>query len=418
MAAQSVVDYIKREKDKGLSDESITNSLREVGWQESDIGEAFDEYWKGRGSRPVKSQDLHPEELETTNKRLIQKFPFRFKLLFFTIVLLIGVTLVGVFFLELSPEKVLSEVYEKTKDLESVDYKLSANIKIDAPQGSLNTNTNSYSLSLSSEGMIVNYKDQESVSSQTVTLSIQNLLTTTFNIMNFGNDIYVKTIDFPDLGFIDPDLINNNWIYVNLKDYVSQGSEPEPLTKDQENEINEIVRDNPIIEVVEELDDETIDGFETYHYKYKINKDNLALFVKKISEMQNNGPLTEEETSVIDDVFERISFYDGDIFVDKNEKLTRQIGLAVKVRFGDSDYSEDMTIDSVWNFSNFNAGQTIERPQNFVKVEDIIEQLYKDNKQELPGVKNEFILPDSQMEPQSISFFSKLPKVLGLDDGN
>lgn len=414
MITQSILDYIAKEKGRGIDDESIRTALTQVGWEQIDIEGAFRKYHE---ENPVNiTPHVETEEPEkVVNKRLIQKFPLKYKLLFITMFLLILTSAMGLFFVRLAPTRVLSEVYKNVSELERFDYTLNTNINVENGGDSAN-GTTKYSFSVSSQGHIDGDESGKTISSQDITLSVQNLLTTSFELRNFGDEIFVKFKDFPDYGFISKDMLTKNWITFNLKDYDQDLTEEKSLTENDQKTLNDFTKKNPILVIKEVMDEEKVNGFDSYRYKYEINKDNLKSFVRKIAELQGDSE-SEFNDDFVNDLFDRITFYDGEIYIDKDLKLPRKLSFAVRFLVGDKEKNDNLTIDSVWEFSKFNEENKIDKPDDAVPVQDLyskyLEEIQNETGTEVPP---EFILPDVQVDPQGITLFNELPKVLGAED--
>lgn len=408
MIIPSVVEYIKREKEKGSVDDLIVKALRDVGWQKSDIDEAFAEYYKGKAPKPIVSNDYLIDDEKDTNKRLIQKFPFRFKLLFFTMIFLVITVVGGLFFIKPDPVKVLNSVYKNTRDLKSADYVVSAEINFEGFSDFeyLGLNSENYTISITSNGSFDKDNQDKFVSSESLTFSIQNLLSVAFDVKSFPEEIFIKVNDFPDYGYINKDLLTQNWIKIELSGFDNFKPEEIKLTDEQMDEIESFIKENPLVEVSEVMDEEKVDGYLSYHYRYQINKDNLINCIFKVFAFRSSSEMEDTDEEMFYELFDDITLYPGEVWIDKKEKLIRKVISSAAMRVGDFGYGERIKVDTTINFSNFNIDKNIEKPSSYVTLDELYE-LYNDE------MINYYDRLDINTDFQEITSFNEIPKVLG-----
>src|SRR5690606_1782775 len=134
---------------------------------------------------------------------------------------------------------------------------------------------------------------------------------------------------------------------INEKYGVDYEQEATPtITEEQKNEISKSLRENPPIEIIETLDDEEINGRPSFHYKYRVNKENLALFYEDIALILQNYPgMKDFNIDNFNKSLETINFYEGDIWIGKEDYYLYEFTLGLYTEAPEDDFKIDISFN-------------------------------------------------------------------------
>ena len=248
-----------------------------------------------------------------------------------------------------------------------------------------------------------------------VQISAQNLFTAYFELVGIKDTLFVKITDFPDLGLFDMSQIINQWIKINSKDLGEfQGDDKkdfsEVLTVGEEEEIKKVIKNNPPIDIIEKLENEKVDEFDTFHYKYRINKGNITKILEETLTLTENK-LTEDEQKSLREFIESIDFYEGEIWIDKKSEYL--VKLAFAFTLSEENPYQKLTLDSVFTLKNFNNAQKIVEPNESKDVNDIINDYQNTFFPSEEMIPEGLDFEDYQIEPGGVSLEYLTPSVLG-----
>ena len=96
------------------------------------------------------------------------------------------------------------------------------------------------------------------------------------------------------------------------------------LSNEDADKVAEIYQRNPIIEIVEVMPDDEVNGESSKHFKTKINKDNYVNFLSELKEANIDG-LTVEQSDIEAAKDEDFSKFSQEIWVKKSDKTINQV---------------------------------------------------------------------------------------------
>jgi len=413
MISQDILDYIRQQKVEGVEKDQIVKSLENAGWKKEVIDEAFFTLESSPQSKPSIYTPAVVVDLPAKVKSPLNRWLFAF---LFILLTLIGSGIYGYFFYYLSPEKVVGRMMRNMESVTSVDYKGDVNIDFAGDYGEVLTYLpDKYSFSLSFLGSTdLSQTDNPKFKSQ-VQISAQNLFTAYFELVGIKDTLFVKITDFPDLGLFDMSQIINQWIKINSKDLGEfQGDDKkdfsEVLTVGEEEEIKKVIKNNPPIDIIEKLENEKVDEFDTFHYKYRINKGNITKILEETLTLTENK-LTEDEQKSLREFIESIDFYEGEIWIDKKSEYL--VKLAFAFTLSEENPYQKLTLDSVFTLKNFNNAQKIVEPNESKDVNDIINDYQNTFFPSEEMIPEGLDFEDYQIEPGGVSLEYLTPSVLG-----
>lgn len=418
MVSQELIDYIKAESAKGSSREQIEKVLLSAGWNIDDIDSAF--------SNPHEPQEAPIDQGSKVDVQAEQSIKKGFRLnkrlaALLLILILFGAGVYGYFFYYLTPERVIARMFKNMESIKSMDYKADLNLDFTGDFGSTSAFLpDQYSLSATLSGS-QDLRDEETPRfSSNIDLTIKNLFSSRFEILTVGDILYVNLKNSPDFGFFDTSSFTNQWIKIDTQDF--ENLQPETFSKstydftpEEKEELNDFIQGHSPLQITEKLEGEQIDGVDTFHYKYEINEGNLMKIVEKAAELSEH-PLSDDEKFQMQDAFSKIEFYEGRIWIDKKSELLRKVALAIN--FKDDDPSnQELVLDTVFSFSNFNNASSIVVPIEAKDVNDVIEE-YQKQLLEGESLPEGLDLKEFQIDPGGISIENLIPSVLGITFGN
>ena len=177
-----------------------------------------------------------------------------------------------------------------------------------------------------------------------------------------NNQGYLK-LDIPFLSLIKLDFLQNKWIAIdpqkifekfglqNTLQTQSLTPSPEQITK-----IKQAFQETNFITVAQKLPGENINGHNTYHYKFIINKDGITELIKTINAISDKNPITESQIDQSNQALDTTSkAFTGEIWIGKDDFLIYRIN-------GVTTINQTIITNSI-EFNNYNQAQQIETPE-------------------------------------------------------
>lgn len=167
--------------------------------------------------------------------------------------------------------------------------------------------------------------------------------------------------------------VNDNWYSVD-ESLVNQAAgsgvsllnNENKISADDANEVGDIYKKHPFIQVTKELGDEKIHGVDSRHIQAIINKDELVAFIEEVKSNSNES-LTLEQKDI--DELKKVDFtkYPFDLWISKSDKLITQISTNI----------EESGITYAFRVALFdvNKAVTVEKPANSQSVLELLGDL-------------------------------------------
>lgn len=398
MINQQLLDYIKQQSQQGASREQIKSSLLANGWQTSDIEEAFNTpVSPNQPTAPndISSQSFSPQPSKRLNKILLAAI--------FIIggILIIGGGVFAYFNYFQSPEKIIQKMTVKLTEIKSLEY--SGKIKTEVNTGNL-LDGGSFSqptqptLNKKASNFSINFNgvsDTHDLNNPKGSFSF-NVNTDALGQGNFAFGLEVRTIDkivyiklsnVPNLGFFDLSAIANQWIKIDtealkkqfglekFEAQIKEAQKKQELSPEQIEKLKIAAQQAKIFKITEKLPSENIEGINTYHYKFIIDKEGVKKLIADISKIVHDKTLTEKEIADYDKSFEAIELPEGEIWIGKKDLLPYKILLSSVLKETDkSKVAGKFTITLL--FKNFNKTVQIDIPSPVKTLEEILGGLF------------------------------------------
>ena len=259
-----------------------------------------------------------------------------------------------------SPDRVLAKMQAKFLEAKSFSYK-----------GEMDFETNkegSFKLNMVLTGA-TDFKDADAEKSTS-----KFLITSGDNVYAdaesriIGKDIFFKINDLAPmiLAFI-PDRMLEDWYHINSEEVQDKIGLEKTEDKEQldisEKEVKELyqsLRKNKVLNITETLKSEKIDGENTHHYSYSINKAGLKSFYKESYEILGYEELDTQALDSLDDMPE----IKGEIWVGKRTSYLRK----VTIKFEENGSKLTFSL----SLFDYNKNVEIEKPEGAVDLMDAI----------------------------------------------
>ena len=392
MINQQLLDYVKQQLQNGVSKEQIKSNLLSNGWQESDINEAFalvDSLMSSTVSQISNSPQLPAEfqqPVEPKTKRSL-----------FAVLLALGILLVagGVFgyfyYFRETPEKVIEKMKNRLSEIEIKTIEYQAEVKI-AIEPELK---NPFFFTLTGKSDV---SDQNNPKLSFTFETNDQLGVIKGEVRVINKVIYIKLNNLPNLvwGFLDLSSLSNQWIKIDIEAIAKQfGFEQrleelqkqQKLTQEQIKKLKQIFNQTKVLKVTEKLASEKIEGVDTHHYKFSIDKNEFKKLIKDISSIQNKT-LTDREFAEFDKALEAIELFGGEIWIGKKDYLPYRVILNLKIK-EIAEFQKGGQITITILLKNYNKPIQIDTPSPVKSIEEILRPLFSPIKQFQPKLQLE-----------------------------
>jgi len=404
MVNQQLLDYIKSQLQAGIEKEKIKESLRQVGWREEDIEEGFNSI---NSSTP----SVIPESITTHqfSATLQQPERKRNKILLATIsvlsMLIIGGGVFGYFYyFRETPEKVIEEMKIHLAGVKAFEYR--GKIKTEITTSNLlgggnfiqptqqipSKKTSNFSINFN--GKVDTSDPSNPKGSLTFNIKTDALKKMTQRESVFGLEvrvinkiIYVKLNNLSNLGFVDLRFLSNQWIKIDTKTVKKQSGFEKPegqigkerkqqkLNSEQLKKLKQAVIQAKILKVTEKLASEKIEGVNTHHYKFSIDKNELKKLVVNTNEIVQSKTLTDEDLTKLDKELKAIKSLEGEIWVGKKDYLPYKILFIIRTKKAtESKTVKQLTATLL--FKNYNKPVQVDIPSPVKDIKEILGQLF------------------------------------------
>jgi hypothetical protein len=259
-----------------------------------------------------------------------------------------------------SPEKVLGRMQAKFLEAKSFSYK--GEMSIEASED--------INMVMSLSGF-ADFQSQDSEKSVTKFV-VKNDKETFFDAESriLGKDVYFKVNDLAPmiLAFV-PDRMLEDWYHVNSEEVQKELGLEKTEDKEQmdfsEKEMKELyqsLRKNKVLNITEVLKSEKIDGENTHHYKYTINKEGLKAFYKEAYAILG---YEEMDQKAVDEELDDTPDLGGEIWVGKRTSYLRKVTINAE--------EEDQKFTFSLSLFDYNKAVSIEKPENAVEFMDVFD---------------------------------------------
>ncbi|NOY35455.1 MAG: hypothetical protein GXP44_00815 [bacterium] len=392
MINQQILAYIKNALEGGQSLEEVKKSLMQMmefnGWTEAEVEEAL----RQSQSQPIPEQQEAPEftrvsdfspAVHTKPKRHFGK---TLAAVFLFVLFFGGASAYAYFYFFPSPEKVILEMFERQQKTDSFGYESKINIKTSSEKSGAANQVIEVKLAGKYD-----VRDEDNIKSLSfldanISGGILGNLSLGLEARTLGGISYIKATDLPNLGFIDFSSINNKWIKIDVEEAAKQFGLSEELKKKEEekkrtrdllrnraDEVMKLAKEWEVVQSIEKLPGEIIDGHKTYHYKIIFNKDGLRdFFLGTLKMIKPDRKISMEELSALDIFFKNLEINDVEIWIGKSDKLLYGFFANFKVRKPDKKSAADFTFDI--KFNDYGKPVDVKAPEGAKSLQEIFKQ--------------------------------------------
>ncbi|MDA3803069.1 MAG: thrombospondin type 3 repeat-containing protein [Patescibacteria group bacterium] len=380
--------YINTQLKRGISKERIKESLKAQGWQEKDIEESF-----------------NLNESQKTSSKKIPK-----KLITIILFVVLGLVVIGgavfsYFKYFQTPEKVLAKMMEKITEIETIQYSSEIDFELtidesvdlsmfsDSEAEEKNSDTKNTTINFAGS---LDFRDEDNKKSDFKLDIKSSMIPDSIGLETrfIEKTIYFSLTSLPSIDFLDFSLLENQWVKVDIKEIedqvgqeVTEKKESFDLTSEQKEKIKKKLEESSSFEITEKLDSETINNINTYHYKYKINNENLVILIEEISKIINEDELDDNELPEIKNTLENYEDFEGEIWIGKKDYFLHKITLKIQAKEETEKNKEknkeetetDNNIDNIdiaIQLKNHNQDIEITAPESSKSIEQFIEEAF------------------------------------------
>ena len=404
MINQQLLDYIKQQLQQGVSREIITSNLISQGWQQSDINEAFVSINSPISSTP--QENIATQQFSTISqqpKRRINKA-------LLAVISILGILIIGggvfgyFYYFQETPEKVVEKMTTHLTEVKTLEYQGEIKAEVTTPDllGGVNfmqptqqkpsKQASDFTINFNGKSDIDDLKNPKGLFAFNIKTDALKELTqgeSTFGleVRTIDKVVYIRLNNLPNLGFFDLSVLSNQWIKIDteaikkqfglekLEGQIKETQKQQDLTPEQTEKLKQIVAQSKVFKVTEKLASEKIDGVDTHHYKFLIDKAELKKLIIDISGVVQNKTLTNEELAEFDKGLEAIDNLGGEIWIGKKDYLPYKVLLTIGIK----ETAESKTagqLTAILSFKNYNKPVQIDIPSPVKSIEEILGQLF------------------------------------------
>lgn len=313
-----------------------------------------------------------------------------------TAVFIIGLLVVGggafgYFYYFQSPEKIVQRMIARSLEVKSLEYRgaIQAEITI-SPLPNLNKQEIIFSFNfngVSDTSELNNPKSSLSFDVGGRDALKREEFAVGLEIRSRDKIIYIKLSNIPNFPFFDLSSVANQWIKIDTaalkKQFgVKETQEEQELSLEQIEKIKKAVRQAKILEITDKLPSEKIEGVNTHHFKFIINKDGIKKLFIDINTIVRDKALSEKELADFNKSLETLELLKGETWIGKKDLLPYKIILSSVIKeTAESKTSGNFTITLA--FKNFNKPAQVDIPAPVKTLEEILGGLLL--KGQLPG---------------------------------
>ncbi len=192
-----------------------------------------------------------------------------------------------------------------------------------------------------------------------------------------GPEKYIKVDDIPNLGFFDPSFLNGVWIKLDLADLQKKfnvktiaSSTVSELSPEKIADIKQLALESHMFVISQKLPEEVLDGVNTYHYGFILDKNKMIDFVASVSKIIGSNPITDEELAKEKKAFDQVVFSPGEIWIGKDDIYMHKISFGMSVTPPGSGVPQ-ITNTFVMSFKDFNQPVEVIAPDSFKTIDEV-----------------------------------------------
>ncbi|MFA5886386.1 MAG: hypothetical protein WC863_01255 [Patescibacteria group bacterium] len=191
-----------------------------------------------------------------------------------------------------------------------------------------------------------------------------------------NNWVYLN-LDLPNLGFIDPSILKNQWLKLETATDLSKLADVnEPVvstTTDNKNslaqwfarseQLKDALIESAAFKLNSVLASEQINNSATYHYSFAVDKTGLETFIIKANKILLAKDLNDQDIAPIKKNIDRIDLATGEIWIGQTDFLPYKISFNFTLKDKADDPIKVEKITLVLSGQNFNSPLTVKEPE-------------------------------------------------------
>ena len=392
MINQQLSDYIKELLAQGTAKEKISESLLAAGWEKNDVEEALKSFSE---EKPLTTPKASP--LLTTTKA--SKAPAKMKAIIIMVLLGILVLGGGAFayyrFLWMTPEKVMAKMMQNLKTVKTFEYSGQADVSfipeskavefpaVNAITASVYQNTDEAKVKITFSGI----NDANNPDNQKGKFSIKinseqkgEKISLGLETISLEKIIYLKITELPDLGFINLDSLQKEWIKIDIEALKKENSlidmeiASSSVLEAKKEKLTALLNSKDFFQIGEEFDDEVIDGNDSYHYRLDISQENQYNFTVALLDALYEDGVDDSSKAEIRESLNKKNFPGLHLWVSKKDYLPTKISFANTSK--DDAGKIIGKIDLSLFFKNYNQTVKVEAPESSKSFQEIFSEIF------------------------------------------
>lgn len=385
MQNQILEEYINTELDRGVARDDIREVLLKEGWESSVVDEALksseSKTESVSGTALEKSESVAPGQTITTSPDEKKPLPKMLILGVVIILLLIaGAVYYGYNYLYFSPERITLSMFQAMGDVKSFEYK--GNLEIKTEPGSDFGATNDLlptpdTISSTLTGAVDLYDVDRQKLSLAAGLRADDYGMGMYSLAVDGSDFYFKIMDLGVLGgLVQTDLSESDWIKIDFEELnekysvSSQTSGVGNVESADLERLGEIFTNNNFIQFDEKLSDEDVEGINSYHLSYTIDRQKLKSFLLEIAREFGDDESYTEYSIQVDNFIGGLKSANGELWVaKKGHYLT---GISINLVFVDDSTGDNYEVSLNLKLGSHNESDLVEVPTSFITLDEFI----------------------------------------------
>jgi hypothetical protein len=341
------------------------------------------------------SRDQSPMN-EKSNKTLITILPL------ILVFLLAGVGVFAYFYFFQPSGRIVQKMITNFKNIKTLEY--SGEIEAKIPESSNSSNYLNYLISFTGASEIEKTNNPQARFSFEISdiSSPEKKIILASEFRTINKTIYFIFRELPSLKSLPFNLnlepFKNQWIKIETQDLEKQTEDltqsfgltldPEKINKRKEQlkklkpQIQNQLQEAPIFKINQKLGKETIEGIETFHYRFLIDKKEIKNLISELNKMiekeTEEEMFTQEEIEKINQILQMINFKESEIWLGKKDYLPYKIHLIITTNNKNQKKEKpEASFSLTLFFKNFNQPLQMEVPSGSVKtLEEILKELW------------------------------------------
>ncbi|HCC23729.1 TPA: hypothetical protein DF272_06170 [Candidatus Falkowbacteria bacterium] len=185
-------------------------------------------------------------------------------------------------------------------------------------------------------------------------------LTLKADLLTTSQATYIKVNEAPQIALMDFSQLKDTWYKFQAADGTAESGE-EPLSASQVRKIKKLFQNTDFFTVAEDYGTEDLNGIKTYHYRVKLNGDELKRFFVEMKTIVDEQEPTTQEFEEIQANLAKWSGMEGDVWIGTNDYYLYQVNVGANIEEENSDLER---MDLSLSMSAYNEPVTIDIPAN------------------------------------------------------